>query len=919
MTQVSEAPPEPARLAAVRRTALLDTPPEEAFDRLTRLAARLLGTQIALISLVEDDRQFFVSATGLAEPLASSRTTPISYSFCRHVVESKARLVVEDARRHPLVRTNPAIRELGWVSYAGVPLTDRDGHVLGALSVIDAMPRLWSERDLDLLQDLAVWAVTEIELRALSLRKEALPIFEETGVAMAIVAADGRCLRANKALGDLVGTRPSELVGRPIEELTHEDDRAADREALRLLRAGECRSFTAEKRVLGESGEPCWVLATTTHLPEAGSHREQFIVAFQESTGQARFETEAREREEKRYRLVVESTHDVIWDWDLLTDRVVWSSASGGFLGYGMDQLGDTAAWWYERLHPDERERVVAAIHGVVARGESLWNDAHQFRRADGGWADMEVRGSVVRDEAGDAVRMVVATLDVTERKRAELAARHQSALLRDIAAGMELDEALRGIMAFTEAHTGGAAAIDLVGDDGGPHSAVETSMPSSAASVFPLVATDGTALGTLTIVRSEPESSDPDAGVVQIATDLACLAIERERTHAALLRSEDQLRQAQKMEAVGQLAGGIAQDFNNLLTGILSYTDLVLEELPQADPIRADIEQIRHAGHRAAALTRQLLAFSRRQVLQPRVISLNTVVSDLETMLRKLVPAGIALDVMLEPGLWYVMADAGQLEQVLVNLTANARDAMPDGGRLTITTANCRVGAEGLERAAGVRPGAYAVLSVADTGLGMDVATQARIFEPFFTTKHGGGGGGLGLSSVYGIVEQSGGHISVQSAPGRGATFSIYLPRHAEPGAPAANTPDRRTLPVGTETLLLVEDEATVRSSARRLLERHGYTVVEARHGVEALQVAEEAGVHFDLVLTDVVMPEMGGRELVERLRARSPGLKVLFMSGYSERAIAADGTMPPGTGFVEKPFTVEQLLRRLRRVLDG
>ena len=812
MTQVSEAPPEPARLAAVRRTALLDTPREEAFDRLTRLAARLLGTQVALISLVEDDRQFFVGATGLAEPLASSRATPISYSFCRHVVESRARLVVEDARRHPLVRTNPAIRELGWVSYAGVPLADRDGHILGALSVIDSMPRLWSERDLDLLQDLAAWAVTEIELRARSSRSEALPIFEESGVAMALVALDGRCLRANKAFGDLTGTAPAGLVGRLMEGFTHEGDREADREAMRLLRAGECGSYTAEKRILNESGEPVWVLATTTRLPQTGSRREQFLIELQASTGQARFETEARAREEVRYRLLVETTHDVIWEWDLLTDRIAWSTGSGGFLDYRVGDLGGTAAWWYERLHPEERERVVAAIHGVVARGESLWRDEHQFRRADGGWAHLEVRGSIVRDEAGDAVQMVVATLDVTER--------------------------------------------------------------------------------------------------------VAGVAIERELSHAALRRSEDELRQAQKMEAVGQLAGSIAHDFNNLLTGILSYSELVLAELPPADPIRADIEQIRHAGHRAAALTRQLLAFSRRQVVQPSVLSINTVVVDLEARLRHLLGAGMTLEVVLEPGLWYVLADPGQLEHLLVNLTTNARDAMPGGGHLTITTANCRVGAESPERAAGVRPGSYAVLSLGDTGIGMDVATQAGIFEPSFTTREGSGG--LGLSSVYGIVEQSGGHISVQSAPGRGATFSIYLPRHAEPGISATGGPDRRSLPVGTETLLLVEDEAAVRSSARRLLERHGYTVVEARHGVEALRVVEEAAVHFDLVLTDVVMPEMGGRELVERLRARSPGLKVLFMSGYSERAISADGTMPPGTGFVEKPFTVEQLLRRLRKVLD-
>jgi two-component system cell cycle sensor histidine kinase/response regulator CckA len=287
--------------------------------------------------------------------------------------------------------------------------------------------------------------------------------------------------------------------------------------------------------------------------------------------------------------------------------------------------------------------------------------------------------------------------------------------------------------------------------------------------------------------------------------------------------------------------------------------------------------------------------------------------------MLRRLAGAGVSLETELDPGLWYVLADPGQLEQVLVNLVVNARDAMPDGGRLRIETANLNLQAVDDSRANGVRPGDYVTLSVRDTGVGMDVPTQARIFEPFFTTKSAGKGTGLGLSTVYGIVEQSGGHIAVESAPGQGAAFTIFLPRHDGPGVAGTGKVDRRGLPGGTETLLLVEDEAAVRASARRLLERHGYTVIEARHGAEALRIIEAGDHHIDLVLTDLVMPEMGGRELVERLRARHPSLKVLYMSGYSERAVTVDGVMPAGTGFVEKPFTIEQLTRRTREILDG
>jgi len=294
--------------------------------------------------------------------------------------------------------------------------------------------------------------------------------------------------------------------------------------------------------------------------------------------------------------------------------------------------------------------------------------------------------------------------------------------------------------------------------------------------------------------------------------------------------------------------------------------------------------------------------------------------VAEIDGMLRRLLGVDVTLETEFDPGLWHVLADPSQIEQVVMNLAVNARDAMPRGGRLRITTANRRVPADGEQPSDGVRPGAYVTVTVADTGVGMDPDTQARIFEPFFTTKEPGKGTGLGLSTVYGIVRQSGGQVTVESVPGQGSTFTVFLPRYEGPGDALPARPDRRALPGGREILLLVEDEAAVRSSARRLLERYGYTVLEARHGADALRIVEEgASGPVDLVLTDLVMPEMGGRELVERLRTRRPSLKVLYMSGYTEKAITDDGIMPPHTGFVEKPFTVEQLLRRLRELLDG
>jgi signal transduction histidine kinase/ActR/RegA family two-component response regulator len=424
----------------------------------------------------------------------------------------------------------------------------------------------------------------------------------------------------------------------------------------------------------------------------------------------------------------------------------------------------------------------------------------------------------------------------------------------------------------------------------------------------------DGTQKTILVTAIPLQDADGQIVGAVSISEDVT----EKRAAEAARLQQQEQQQQAQKMEAVGRLAGGIAHDFNNLLTGILSYSDLILQELRPSDPIRADVEQIRDAGQRAAGLTRQLLAFSRRQLLQPKVVSLNATVSELEPMLERLLGTDVTLETELDPTLGNILADPAQVEQVLVNLVLNAREAMPGGGRLKLSTANVQLDSAPSPRDDGSQSGAYVSITVSDTGIGMDPSTQARIFEPFFTTKPGSSGRGLGLSTVHGIVEQSGGHITVESAAGQGASFTIYLPRYWGPEAPIG-TADQRTAEVGTETLLLVEDEAAVRASVRRLLEWHGYTVLEARNGADALRIYEANESGIDLVLTDIVMPEMGGQELIERLRARHPGLRVLFMSGYTERAFTSNGAMPPSTGFVEKPFTVETLMRRLREVLDA
>jgi len=382
----------------------------------------------------------------------------------------------------------------------------------------------------------------------------------------------------------------------------------------------------------------------------------------------------------------------------------------------------------------------------------------------------------------------------------------------------------------------------------------------------------------------------------------------------------EEQFRQAQKMEAVGQLAGGIAHDFNNLLTAILGNTQLLLRDLPPGDTKRSDVEEIRKASERAASLTRQLLAYSRRQMLQPEILDLNVVVAEMDKLLQRLIGENIALATVLAPDLGRVRADPNQIEQVLVNLAVNARDAMADrgGGKLTIETANVDLDDEFTQAHLGSKPGPYAMLAVTDTGMGMDAHVLAHLFEPFFTTKEVGKGTGLGLATVYGIVKQSDGYISVYSEPGRGSSFKIYLPRLT--ALPRTSpSPVKSGAGRGTETILVVEDEPSVLALSRRALEAQGYVVLAASDATSALRLVERHGGMIHLLLTDVVMPGMSGRDLADQLAVRRPGTRVLYMSGYPGDAVVQHGELPVGSAFLQKPFSPDSLARKVRDVLDA
>jgi len=428
------------------------------------------------------------------------------------------------------------------------------------------------------------------------------------------------------------------------------------------------------------------------------------------------------------------------------------------------------------------------------------------------------------------------------------------------------------------------------------------------------------TGLGLELFARRKDGTEFPaEIGLGPLATEEGMLVLATVVDITARKKMEQQLRMAQRMEAIGNLAGGVAHDFNNLLAVILGCSDVALDTLAPEHPAAKKVELIRKAGASAADLTRQLLAFSRQQMLHPRVLDLKEIVERTEVLLRRLLGENIALTISLEASLGCVKADPGQIEQVLLNLAVNSRDAMPQGGRLKIAAHNCELDDSFKDEQEAVIPGRYVLLAVEDTGCGMDRETQSRIFDPFFTTKEIGKGTGLGLATVYGIVKQSGGYIRVDSEPGQGSKFKVYLPRVEEAAEPSKQEEPEATVLRGCETILLAEDSASVREVAGQYLESLGYTVLEAASGREALERTKDFQGPIHLLLTDVVMPEMSGPELAVHMAALRPGIKTILTSGYADDTILRQGELDPGVVFIQKPYRPKALVRKIREVLDG
>jgi PAS domain S-box-containing protein len=657
------------------------------------------------------------------------------------------------------------------------------------------------------------------------------------------------------------------------------------------------------------------------HLERVGPAVIRALDLRRARTEQARAE-EARRQGEERFRALIEHGADAVAlvapDGTLLFA----SHSIERLLGFAPVELVGHPG--FEQVHPDDVPRVYSALRDIIASPGTPAGLELRWRHKDGSWRNID---AVAVDRLAEpAVGAIVVNFrDVTERHTAEAALRESEERYRTLVEGVRdiifalspegtiasLNPAFETITGWRREEWVGQPFERLVHPE---------DLPLALELLGRVVRGE---LRPASQFRVRTAKGDYRVGEFSATPQLresrlvGILGIGRDVTERVQL--EQQLRQAQKMEAVGRLAGGIAHDFNNILTAITGYADLLLEDLGATDPRRQDADEIHKAADRAAGLTRQLLAFSRQQVLQPTVIEVNKLVGDLEKMLRRLLGEDVELTTRLAPTTGRVKADPGQLEQVIMNLAVNARDAMPTGGKLTLETGNMDLDESYATDHYPARAGPFVMLAVSDTGIGMSEETQAHMFEPFFTTKEKGKGTGLGLATVYGIIKQSGGFVWVYSELGHGTTFKLYLPRVQELAERASEPAQAPARPArGTETVLVVEDEAPVRSIARQVLERHGYTVLEAPSAEAALDLVTRYSGTIHLLLTDVVMPGLNGRELATKLASLRPDARVIFMSGYTDDAVTRHGVLEPGSAYVQKPFTPDAIARRVREVLD-
>jgi PAS domain S-box-containing protein len=655
-----------------------------------------------------------------------------------------------------------------------------------------------------------------------------------------------------------------------------------------------------------------------------------YLASLRDITEHKRTVEVLRESEE-RYRTILKNIEDGYFEVDIAGNFTFFNDSLCGILGYSRDEM----MGMNNRQYTDEENarKLYQAFNKVYRTGEPTKEFNWEIIRKDGAKRYIETSVSLIKNSSGQPIGFRGVVRDITERMRAEEALRTSQERFRQLFDGApigyhEIDSEGRftrvnrtesEMLGYTVEEMLGQPAWNFIVEEEESRKAVAAKLAGVVLPYKGLERTyrrkDGT---TFPVIIEDLLLRDSEGRIIGIRSTIQDIT-ERKRAEEEMAALQEQLRQSQKMEAIGRLAGGIAHDFNNFLTVIKGYSQLSLLELKEDSPLKGNIGEINRATDQSADLIRQLLAFSRRQVMEMRVLDLNILLQNLNKMLRRVIGEDIELVTLFAEDLGRVKTDPGQIEQVILNLAVNARDAMPSGGKLTIETANVELDGAYARRHVAVTPGRYVMLAVSDTGVGMTPEVRDRVFEPFFTTKEEGKGTGLGLSTVYGIVKQSEGNIWIYSEPGHGTTFKIYLPQVEELWEEVKEKVVEKELPRGSETVLVVEDEQEVRKLAVRVLKMQGYKVLEASQGDDALRLCEEHNRPIQLMVTDVVMPGMDGRELTNRLMLLHPEIRVLYMSGYTDNIIVHHGILERGINYIQKPFTVGALAGKVREVLDN
>jgi len=741
------------------------------------------------------------------------------------------------------------------------------------------------------------------------------------GVFLYGLEPDGRLVleAVNPAASGILGVDMTGLVGKTIEEAF--PPLAETEVPERYRRAAELGIEWHSEEIRYDHGE----ISGAFEVSAFQTAPNEVAVMFLDATERKKAE-EAVRASEARLRVATRSGRVGIWEYEIATDRLEWDDLMFELHGVDPEGAGDGIQRWRDCVHPDDLDTAEAEFMASFQEGGPPFDSQFRIIRPMDGQV-RHIRGmcGISRDEEGNAVRALGTNWDVTESTRAREVLLDSERRFRKVIE--EMNDAAYIL------YDGG---FDLVN----PRFCELTGISPEDVEVPGFTFWDLVAPSSVPMIKErqaqrergeevpgiyEFEVQRPDGGVVQVEASVreieyrdgsAVLGVLRDVTEQRSLK--EQLLMAQKMESVGRLSGGVAHDLNNLLTPILGYGELVLSDIPPEGGMREPVQEIMQAALRARDLVRQLLAFGRRQAMEFQVIDLNEMIEGFQSLLRRAVQEDIEIHLNPAPFPLAIRGDRGQLEQVIMNFAVNAQDAMPDGGLLTIETDEVVLDEEYARLHAGVKPGRYAMFSFSDTGVGMDPHTVEQIFEPFFTTKERGKGTGLGLATVYGIIKQHDGNVVAYSEPGMGATFKCYFPLTQEQAKEEVRSRERPLDTSGTETIMVVEDEDTVRDLAVRVLTRQGYTVLHAGHGKACLELLAEHDGPLDLLLTDVVMPGLNGRELFEEVGDRFPGTKVLYMSGYTEDIVTHKGVLFDGTPFIQKPFAVVDLVSRVRSVLE-